>query len=306
MCGIYGMVGADAEAVLPRMSAALVHRGPDGDGWAVRGAGGVGCRRLAIIDVAGGAQPLANETGDVIVVCNGEIYNHAALRAALESRGHRFRTHSDAEVLPHLYEERGPDFVHALDGMFALAVWDALAGRLVLARDRLGEKPLYYAATGDALLFASEPKALLASGRLDRELDWLPRFALGCDAPVFDERRHAAPAARVLGPRHRPLTITPELFLEGLRDLVRVLDEPLADPALVPTFLLARCARTDVKVVLVGEGGDELFAGYPTYLGGTLSAAFRPLSPACRRIPAAAAPLLGGPRRNTTGRYLVR
>ena len=125
MCGIYGMVGADAEAVLPRMSAALVHRGPDGDGWAVRGAGGVGCRRLAIIDVAGGAQPLANETGDVIVVCNGEIYNHAALRAALESRGHRFRTHSDAEVLPHLYEERGIDFVHALDGMFGLALWDA-------------------------------------------------------------------------------------------------------------------------------------------------------------------------------------
>src|SRR2546426_11607241 len=92
MCGIYGMVGADAEAVLPRMSAALVHRGPDGDGWAVRGAGGVGCRRLAIIDVAGGAQPLANETGDVIAVCNGEIYNHAALRAALEARGHRLRT----------------------------------------------------------------------------------------------------------------------------------------------------------------------------------------------------------------------
>src|SRR5881392_4271990 len=105
MCGIYGMVGADAEAVLPRMSAALVHRGPDGDGWAVRGAGGIGCRRLAIIDVAGGAQPLANETGDVIAVCNGVIYNHLALRAALESRGHRFRTRSDAEVLPHLYEE---------------------------------------------------------------------------------------------------------------------------------------------------------------------------------------------------------
>src|SRR5437870_12029394 len=154
MCGIYGMVGADAEAVLPRMSAALVHRGPDGDGWAVRGAGGVGCRRLAIIDVAGGAQPLRNEAGDVIAVCNGEIYNSAPLRAALEARGHRFRTRSDAEVLPHLYEDHGLDFVDFLDGMFGLALWDARRGRLLLARDRLGEKPLYYAATPEGFFFA--------------------------------------------------------------------------------------------------------------------------------------------------------
>src|SRR5207245_9266898 len=172
MCGIYGMVGADAEAVLPRMSAALVHRGPDGDGWAVRGAGGVGCRRLASSGVAGGEQPRANETGDVIAACNGEIYNHAALRAALEARGHRFRTRSDAEVLPHLYEERGLDFVHALDGMFGLALWDARRGRLVLARDRMGEKPLYHATTAAGFLFASEPKALLASGHVGREPDW--------------------------------------------------------------------------------------------------------------------------------------
>src|SRR5438093_1091123 len=172
MCGIYGMVGAGAETVLPRMSAALVHRGPDGDGWAVRGAGGVGCRRLAIIDVAGGAQPLANETGDVIVVCNGEIYNSAPLRSALQSRGHRFRTRSDAEVLPHLYEDEGLDFVHALDGMFALALWDARRGRLVLARDRMGEKPVYHATTAAGFLFASEPKALLASGHAGREPDW--------------------------------------------------------------------------------------------------------------------------------------
>src|SRR5947207_2585733 len=172
MCGIYGLVGAGAETVLPRMSAALVHRGPDGDGWAVGGAGGVGCRRLAIIDVAGGAQPLANETGDVIVVCNGEIYNSAPLRSALQSRGHRFRTRSDAEVLPHLYEDEGLDLVHALDGMFALALWDARRGRLVLARDRMGEKPLYHATTAAGFLFASEPKALLASGHAGREPDW--------------------------------------------------------------------------------------------------------------------------------------
>jgi len=172
MCGIYGMVGAGAEAALPRMSAALVHRGPDGDGWAMRGPGGVGCRRLAIIDVAGGAQPLANETGDVIAVCNGEIYNSAALRSALQSRGHRFRTRSDAEVLPHLYEDEGLDFLHALDGMFGLALWDARHRRLVLARDRMGEKPLYHATTPAGFLFASEPKALLASGHVGREPDW--------------------------------------------------------------------------------------------------------------------------------------
>ena len=126
MCGIYGLVARDgagrAEEILPRMATTLAHRGPDGDGAAIAGHAALGCRRLAIIDVAGGAQPLRNETGDVIAVCNGEIYNSAALRAALEARGHRFRTRSDAEVLPHLYEEHGVDFVNALDGMFVLAL----------------------------------------------------------------------------------------------------------------------------------------------------------------------------------------
>src|SRR5439155_10321398 len=124
-----GLVTADGgveRTLLARMGATLAHRGPDGDGHTVAGRAGLGCRRLAIIDVAGGAQPLADESGTILAVCNGEIYNHAALRRDLEARGHRFRTHSDAEVLPHLYEERGPDFVHALAGMFALAVWDAL------------------------------------------------------------------------------------------------------------------------------------------------------------------------------------
>src|SRR2546428_166936 len=337
MCGIYGMVGADAESVLPRMGAALVHRGPDGDGWAVRGAGGVGCRRLAIIDVAGGAQPLANETGDVIAVCNGEIYNHAALRAALQVRGHRFRTRSDAEVLPHLYEDRGVDFVDALDGMFGLALWDARRGRLVLARDRMGEKRLYHATAAAGFLFASEPKALLASGRVGREPDWaalagylrtgyvanpasafaaiqkvppggrlvlegesaradrywevapflaapplplgldeaaaelrahlvravraqlvsdvplgvflsggldstavtavtrsvggeLNTFALGFAERGFDERDHAALAARALGTRHHTLTLTPSLFLEGGRGCTAAAPPPAPAP----------------------------------------------------------------------------
>ncbi|TMA59874.1 MAG: asparagine synthetase B, partial [Deltaproteobacteria bacterium] len=176
MCGIYGLVARDgaarAEAILPRMAASLAHRGPDGDGAAISGQAALGCRRLAIIDVAGGVQPLRNETGDVVVVCNGEIYNSASLRSALQARGHRFRTRSDAEVLPHLYEERGLDFVDSLDGMFGLALWDARRGRLVLARDRLGEKPLYYATTADGFLFASEPKALLASGAVSSTPDW--------------------------------------------------------------------------------------------------------------------------------------
>jgi len=349
----------------------------------------------------------------VIAVCNGEIYNHAALRAALESRGHRFRTRSDAEVLPHLYEERGIDFVHALDGMFGLALWDARRGRLVLARDRMGEKPLYHATTPAGFLFASEPKALLASGRVGREPDWaalaaylrtgyvpnpasafaaiqklppggrlvlegesaradrywevapflaapplplgldeaaaelrahlvravraqlvsdvplgvflsggldstaitavtrsvggeLNTFALGFAERGFDERDHAALAARALGTRHRTLTITPSLFLEGVRDLAPLIDEPLADPAWVPTFLLSRFARTHVKTVLVGEGADELFAGYPTYLGGALAARYARLPAGVRRAVAAAAPALGAPQGNTTVRYLLR
>src|SRR5262249_38972035 len=144
----------------------------DGDGTRTVGDATLGCRRLAIIDVAGGAQPLTNETGDVVAVCNGEIYNHAALRDRLAARGHRFRAGGDAAGLPHLYEEDGPDRAHELEGMFGLAVWDASARRLLLARDRLGEKPLYYTVAGDHLLFASEPKALIATGALPAEPDW--------------------------------------------------------------------------------------------------------------------------------------
>src|SRR5439155_963906 len=231
---VAGDGAARAEAVLPRMATSLAHRGPDGDGTAISGQAALGCRRLAIIDVAGGAQPLRNEAGDVIAVCNGEIYNSASLRSALQARGHRFRTRSDAEVLPHLYEEYGLDFVQLLDGMFGLALWDARRARLVLARDRLGEKPLYYAATPDGFFFASGGPdstaiAALARPAVDGEL---ATFALGFDVPGFDEREHAALAARALRTRHRTLTITPELFLEGLRGLVPLLDEPLADPAL--------------------------------------------------------------------------
>ena len=418
MCGIYGMVvrpGAAPEvAALERMGRALVHRGPDGDGTAVRGRAALGCRRLAIIDVEHGAQPLANEDGDVVVVCNGEIYNHRALRERLERAGHRFRTHSDAEVIPHLYEEHGDRFVDALDGMFGLALWDARAGRLVLARDRMGEKPLYYATTDGGLVFASEPKAILASGLVDRTADagalggylrtgyvsaprsafraisalvpgtrlliegeaarvepfWeigpflqgpaaaldldaaavalrgelersvraalvsdvpvgvflsggldsttvaaiarrqlgadVDSFTLAFDVPSFDESAHALRAARELGTRPHVLTITPELFLEGLRELAPRLDEPIADQSFVPTYLLARYARTRVKVVLVGEGSDELFAGYPTYPGGALAGWYRRLPERARAAMRGAAPRIGAPHGNVTLRYMLR
>jgi len=395
------------------MGAALAHRGPDGDGTRTIGDATLGCRRLAIIDVAGGAQPLANETGDVVAVCNGEIYNHTALRERLAARGHRFRTGSDAEVLPHLYEEHGPDLVHELEGMFGLAIWDARARRLVLARDRMGEKPLYHAAAGGRLCFASEPKALLAAGAVAPEPDWpalaaylcvgyvpwpasaftgiaklppggrlvhdasgvrldryweaaswcgapaldldpvaaatqvraelarsveaalmsdvplgvflsggldstaiaalarphvgeLATFSIGFDVPGFDELAYAGLVARALGARHRTITVTPELFLAGVRALAGMLDEPLADPALVPTFLLSRMAREDVKVVLVGEGGDELFAGYPTYLGAGLAERYRRLPSTMRRALAATTRSLGASAGNTTLRYLAR
>src|SRR5690242_16331741 len=175
MCGIYGLVaGPGVEPVSPildRMAGRLVHRGPDGDGVMRAGRAALGCRRLAIIDVEGGAQPITDETGGLVAVCNGEIYNHRALRADLERRGHRFRTRSDAEVIPHLYEEHGPAFVEALDGMFALALCDTRTGRLLLARDRMGEKPLYYATTAAGFLFASEPTALLATGLVEPMAD---------------------------------------------------------------------------------------------------------------------------------------
>ncbi|MEO8485876.1 MAG: asparagine synthase (glutamine-hydrolyzing) [Betaproteobacteria bacterium] len=176
MCGIAGIAYSDVARVpeadlLRRMTDILRHRGPDGEGFHAAPGIGLGFRRLAIIDLATGEQPIANEDGSIVVVCNGEIYNHVELRASLEARGHRFRTRSDVETIVHLYEERGDTFVEALRGMFALALWDARRRRLVLARDRFGIKPLYYASAGGALLFASEQKGILASGEVTAKAD---------------------------------------------------------------------------------------------------------------------------------------
>jgi asparagine synthase (glutamine-hydrolysing) len=175
MCGICGVVSLRGQgvetSVLARMNDTLVHRGPDSEGLFVDGAVGLAARRLAIIDLAGGDQPIANEDGSITLVQNGEIYNYRDLRRELENGGHRFATRSDTEVLVHLYEEHGLHFVRRLRGMFAIALWDSAKRRLVLARDPFGIKPLYYRVQRDFLSFASELKALLVQPGISREID---------------------------------------------------------------------------------------------------------------------------------------
>src|SRR5580692_9439534 len=184
MCGICGVIGIErselAEEITRRMMGALVHRGPDEDGILVAPSAALGMRRLSIIDLPGGHQPVFNETGDVAVIFNGEIYNFPQLRKTLEGAGHAFRTHSDTEVIVHAYEEWGEQCLREFRGMFAIAIWDARSSgssgeaargtRIFLARDRLGIKPLYYTVADGALLFSSEVRALLASGRIQPRL----------------------------------------------------------------------------------------------------------------------------------------
>src|SRR5688572_28631217 len=165
MCGIAGIVrwnGAPvAEDEIRGMCGAIVHRGPDEEGVYIGDGVAIGMRRLSIIDLEGGHQPIANEDGTIWVVCNGEIYNFKELRAELEAHGHVFKCDSDTEVLVHLYEQVGLDFINRLRGMFGIALWDANRSRLVLARDRLGKKPLYISKEPNRFLFASEIKSIL-------------------------------------------------------------------------------------------------------------------------------------------------
>ena len=170
ICGEYRPEGARRD-VVERMMAALIHRGPDDEGSHFDGPAGLGHRRLSIIDLDGGRQPIANEDETIWVVCNGEIYNYRELREGLKRRGHTIRSRTDTEVIVHLYEEMGESCVEMLDGMFAFALWDRSRRKLLLARDRLGQKPLFYARQGQSLLFGSELKALLASGEVRREID---------------------------------------------------------------------------------------------------------------------------------------
>src|SRR5262245_4587651 len=353
------------------MSATLAHRGPDSEGMLVDGGVGLAARRLAIIDLDSGDQPISNEDGTATVVQNGEIYNYRELRNELERAGHSFRTHSDTETLVHAYEQWGLGFAERLRGMFAVAIWDALRRRLVLARDRFGIKPLYYRVEDVSLAFASELDAL-PRGEIDldaleaflafnsvpaplsifREIRKLPpghlltwedgrveleRFArpgpltprhgadeaelveecrarlrdsvrahLVADVPVgvllsggvdsgtlaalaaqessepvrtfsigfeeasFDELAGARAVASRYGTVHRELVLRPDaaLLLPALAD---AFDEPFADSSALPTYLVARLAAGDVKVALSGEGGDELFGGYYTYVADLLA-----------------------------------
>jgi len=370
MCGIAGKVLSVAvqEADIRRMCDALVHRGPDDWGRFVEGGVGLGMRRLSIIDLAGGHQPISNEDGSVVVVFNGEIYNHESLRQELAARGHRFRTRSDTEVLVHLYEDEGERFLPKLRGMFAFAIWDRRAQRLLLARDHFGQKPLFYTEGRDGLVFASEMKALLADDptlatlspsaldqyltlrfvqppdtffervralppahfmvrdargtrierywdlsygpkwsyseaetldRVDELLGESVRLHLTSDVPVgsflsggLDSTLVASYAARVLGSelrtfsmgipyrdlnelpaaaavaarygtRHFAREMTPSVVAD-LPRLISALDEP-ADPLSICLLHLAQMTAHEVKVVLGGDGGDELFGGYDRY-----------------------------------------
>ena len=179
MCGITGIIqvgGPPREICSPgtllRMTDSMIHRGPDDRGLFQRNGIAIGARRLSIIDVEGGHQPFANENDAVWAAQNGELYNHGEIRQDLEARGHKLRSRCDTEILPHLYEEHGDRFAEQLQGMFAVVVWDDTNRRAVLARDRLGIKPLYYALVGDRLVFGSELKSVLASGLVSSELNY--------------------------------------------------------------------------------------------------------------------------------------
>ncbi len=314
MCGIAGIVDFDggpvSEDQVRAMCAVMRHRGPDGEGVYFAPGVGLGMRRLSVIDLDTGDQPVRNEDGTAWVVFNGEIYNYRELRRDLEGRGHRFHSSSDTESIIHLYEDRGQACVKALRGMFGLAIWDQSRRTLLLARDRLGIKPLYYTEVGGRLAFASELKALLQLPEVEARIDWRAFGALlgtlctpadqsivagikklepghvlvarpgrgvrverywdvwfdpvmgRPEADVADELRGVA---RALGTDHHERILAPDAT-EILEDVAFHLDEPFGDSSAIPTYMVSKLASAHVKVVLSGDGGDELFAGYERYL----------------------------------------
>ncbi len=394
MCGICGFAGFRDDERLSRMIKSLVHRGPDDEGRHVEEAVSLGMRRLSVIDVAGGRQPIWNETRTVCVVMNGEIYNFQELRDRLVAQGHQFGTKSDTEVLVHLYEEHGDACVEHLRGMFAFAIWDREKQVLLLARDRLGIKPLFYALQGGRLWFASEIKALLdggvqeaidaqalkqfltflyvpspatiyerirqlppghtlifTRGRLSLRRYWAlkpdPEAALlegeeaeerllallketvklhlisdvplgvflsgGIDSgtvvammralsdgPIktftigygpedesYNELVYAREVANRFGTIHHEEIVKPDA-VDLLPRIIQAFDEPFADSSAIPNYLISQVARRSVTVALAGHGGDELFGGYPRYLGQHFGASYDRLPAGLRRGLAAA------------------
>lgn len=375
MCGIAGIVRWGRAPVfedeIRGMCTAMVHRGPDEEGVYMGDGVALGMRRLSIIDLDHGQQPICNEDGSVWIVFNGEIYNYRELRRDLQRKGHRFRTASDTETIVHLYEDLGPHCVDALRGMFAFAIWDARQRRLLLARDRIGIKPLYYAERDGELVFASELKPVLQLPHVGRSVSWeaashlftslatpasqsivagirklepariataaadrplhierywnvefipnegasedelvehlrellvesvtlhqvsdvpvgaflsggidssaivatmapiaserLKTFSIGFAEGGYDELGYARQVAAAFGTDHYELILRPDV-VRIVEDLTWYLDEPFGDTSAIPTYMVSKLASEHVKVVLSGDGGDELFAGYDKYL----------------------------------------
>ncbi len=372
MCGICGFLSlkgldANSKAGLDRMVLSMSHRGPDDSGIFSDNFVALGFKRLSIIDLHTGRQPIANEDGRFQMIFNGEIYNYQQLRRELQSKGHRFRTQTDSEVVVHLYEDMGMDCVKKLRGMFGFAIWDTREKRLFLARDRFGIKPLYYTQVNDLLIFASEVKAILEHPAVNAQLNtkvlphyltfqyvpdpetifqgiyrlrpghhltmdskgvhisryWriqfrpeqkplnyfiekadhllqeavrmhmisdVPRgaflssgidssnivallnrledvntYSVGCEDGKYDELPGARETAAFLGTRHREVRIKADEFWNNLPRILWCQEEPTADPAAIALYFVARLAAEDVKVVLSGEGADEVFGGYEIY-----------------------------------------
>lgn len=379
MCGIAGFVtrsdSPNMLSVLKRMTSAIAHRGPDGNGYYTDDLANLGHRRLSIIDLATGTQPMTNETENLWIVYNGEVFNHAALRPALEQAGHRYATRCDTETILHAYEEHGADCVKSFRGMFAFAIWDKSRRRLFCARDRLGIKPFYYYWNGRLFAFASEIKALLEHPQISAALnerllpeylafgfgsseetlfagirklmpghsltlslegsqpnleirqywdiprperletrsdaDWIREcrerleqtvqmrlmsdvplgmflsggvdssaiaaimtrlvddpvetFSVGYAEAQFSELSYARQVAETLGTRHEEVRISMEDFFNALPRLIWNEDEPITWPSSVSLYFVSDIASRRVKVVLTGEGSDELFGGYERY-----------------------------------------
>ena len=397
MCGITGWINLrktntpDTDAVLHQMCERIVHRGPNSEGIWADDTAALGMRRLSIIDLQTGDQPVFSCDRSVVVMMNGELYNYREVRAGLEEKGHRFTTKSDTEILPHLYEEYGEDLVDHLNGMYAFSLWDTSAKKLIIARDRFGEKPLYYGVFDGKLVWASEPKSILAHPAVNAELDlnalrhyvsfdyvpapmsiykgisklppahiltvengevkvrryWdisfidpvklavsdrerrsktvgltegagelrdllsdavrmrlvadvplgillsggidsstvaafavrhasekVKTFSIGFEEDSFDESKYARAVAKHLGTEHHEDILSAEKAGDLISDIAEWLDEPLADGSLIPTFLLSGFVRKHVTVALGGDGGDELFAGYPMYYAHKVAARY--------------------------------
>ena len=413
MCGIHGIYRFDHKPVEPAQLSAMGdvtrHRGPDDEGQYIEASGrcGIAMRRLSIIDLAGGHQPISNADDSLWVVCNGEIYNFRELRTELQAKGYRFKTGSDSEVLLHLYDALGDDFVHRLDGMFNFALWDARRHRLLIGRDHLGVKPLYVHQSSGLLGFATEAKALLAlpgmraelnhdvlgdylhlgyvpaphsmfkgirklppatllavengevrewrywrlpsaMDRVTTESQWVEQIRAGMEAAVhrqmvsdvpigaflsggvdssavvaymarhseqpirtyaigfeggeaerlYNELPYARQVAGLLGTEHHEIVVKPDV-VGLLPKLLWHMDEPVSDSAFITTYLVSEFARHDVKVILSGVGGDELFGGYRRYLGDHYVRKLQRWPRVLRRGMAAAASLLPSDRHSS-------